>query len=328
MKTGISGVSSALTIALTLGMAVPGWAQEKVGVVTTAIGPVTVARASLPPEQLKFKDDVFLRDRVTTGEDAITRLLLGGKVIITAREHSTLTITETPGLSTIHLTSGRIAVAVEKSRMKPGERVDIRTPNAVAGVRGTVLIVEAGNNVSTVTVLRGLVHVTKLNSATGAPVGAFTAVGAQQTVTVRNNVLPARSKAITSSRVRELSQEFTPPLKLVAPAAAVVHDSEEINRVLAKSDASFPQPAGAPAPATVVTPVVTAPAAAAPPVTALPPVVSTAPPVPTSPALATIPVPVAVSSPPPTAVKSNTANWGSSWKNLSTDRSGSNSGKR
>ena len=103
--------------------------------------------------------------------------------------------------------------------MKPGERVDIRTPNAVAGVRGTVLIVDAAPSVSTVTVLRGLVHVTRLNSVTGDPVGVFTAVGARQTVTVRSDVLPARSKAITPSRARELAHEFTPPLRPVTSVA-------------------------------------------------------------------------------------------------------------
>jgi hypothetical protein len=332
MKTGISGALSALAFALTLGVAIPGWAQDKVGVVTTVIGPVTVARASLPPEPLKFRDDVFLRDRVTTGEDAITRILLGGKVIVTAREHSTLTITETPGLSTIHLTSGRIAVAVEKSRMKPGERVDIRTPNAVAGVRGTVLIVEAQANVSTVTVLRGLVHVTKLNSATGAPVGAFTAVGARQMVTVRNNVLPARSKAITSSRAEELSQEFTPPLKSVAPAAAVVHDSEELKAVLANSAAPL-SPAGAPAaaPTAAATPAMAPPAGAWTTAVVATPGAAAAPAVIAAPGFVSSPVPVPVPTPPPApAIKSpSPPNWGSSWKNVSKDdRSGSNSGKR
>ena len=332
MKTGISGALSALTLALTLGVAVPGWSQEKVGVVTTVIGPVTVARASLPPEPLKFRDDVFLRDRVTTGDDAITRILLGGKVIITARERSTLTITETPNLSTIHLTGGRIAVAVEKSLMKPGERVDIRTPNAVAGVRGTVLVVEAEQNVSTVTVLRGLVHVTRLHSATGAPVGAFTAVGARQTVTVRNNVLPARSSAITSSRAQELSQQFSPPLKPVTPAAAVVHDSEEMRAVLAKSDASLSS-TGAPAagPTGAATPAMTPPADAGAKAVVATPGAAAAPVFAAAPGFATTPVPVSAPTPPPAppAIKSSLLNWGSSWKNVSKDdRSGSNSGRR
>jgi hypothetical protein len=360
MKTPISGGALyPFAFAVALCTATPGWAQEKVGVVTTVVGPVTVARASLPPEPLKFKDDVFLHDRVTTGEAAITRILLGGKVIVTARERSTLTITETPGRSTIHLTSGRIAVAVEKARMKPDERVEIRTPNAVAGVRGTVLIVEAATDVSTVTVLRGLVHVTRLNSVTGVPVGRFTAVGARQTVTVRDNVLPARSKAIAPTRAQELSQEFTPPLKAVT-SAAVVNDTDDVKRVgeLAKSDVSAPKgsverpaqgrgkatgnavataPASTPTAAsagetgTLPSP---APVLATAPPGATPPVLSTTPVLTAAPVLSSTPVPVVTapaSAPAPTSIKT-LPNYGS-WKHSSSkydkdDRSGSNRGKR
>lgn len=361
MKTEIGGALWTLTFAVVLAAAVPGWAQEKVGVVTTVVGPVTVARASLPPEPLKFKDDVFVRDRVTTGENAFTRILLGGKVIITAREHSTLTITETPDLSTINLSSGRIAVAVEKSRMKPGERVDIRTPNAVAGVRGTVLIVEAGPSVSTVTVLRGLVHVTRLNSVTGDPVGAFTAVGARQTVSVRHNVLPARSQSITPGRAEELSREFTPPIQAVT-SASIVPDADEIARArdLAKSDAptafsavewpvltALPVPAvtapsaaetgtSAAVPALAAAPVPSTAPSVATPGPSPTPVLGTAPTVTTAPVLATAPV---VSNPPmptvaappllaPAQSTKTSSKYGSSYKYDKYDRSGSNSGKR
>jgi hypothetical protein len=237
----IGGVCTLWVLTVMIFAAGPAWSQEKVGVVTTVIGPVTVARASNPAEPLKFKDGVFVSDRVTTGDGAFTRILLGGKAIITARERSTLTITESPGLSTIHLTNGRIAVAVEKSRMQPGERVDVRTPNAVAGVRGTVLIVEAEPDSSTVTVLRGLVHVTRLDSVTGAPIGGFTAVGAREAVTVRNDTLPPRARAVAARRAEELSYEFTPPLKMMTSVPVAV--PEELLRdaisqiVLGKTDA-------------------------------------------------------------------------------------------
>lgn len=231
MKTWTTaGTVCALSVLTTISGTVPAWSQEKVGVVTTVVGPVTVARASMPPEALKFKDDVFVDDRVTTGEAAITRILLGGKVIVTARERSTLTITEVPGLSTIDLPDGRIAVAVDKTRMKPGERVDVRTPNAVAGVRGTVLVVEASRDTSTITVLRGLVDVVRLDPVSGRPVGAITPVGALQAVSVRNNVLPARPQAITPSRSQDLSREFTPPLKPI-PSTEVVAVADELTRM-------------------------------------------------------------------------------------------------
>src|SRR5689334_22139090 len=245
MRTWTTGAVCALS--LSVAVAAPAWSQDKLGVVTTVVGPVTVARATTPPEPLKFKDDIFRHDRVTTGEDAITRILLGGKVIVTARERSTLTITEVPGLSTINLTSGRIAVAVEKSKMNPGERVDIRTPNAVAGVRGTVLIVEAFPDTSTVTVLRGLVHVTRLNSTTGLPIGGFTAVGARQAVTVKANVLPPRARPITGTRATELAREFTPPLKAVTSTATVVPaDAPKQGAEIAKVDSAAPASSNSP----------------------------------------------------------------------------------
>jgi hypothetical protein len=358
MTTRISGALTTFAYVLMLSATGPAWAEEKVGVVTTVIGPVTVARASLPPEPLKFKDDVFVRDRVTTGEDAITRILLGGKVIVTARERSTLTITEVPGLSTIDLSSGRIAVAVEKSRMKRGERVDIRTPHAVAGVRGTVLIVEAEPSTSTVTVLRGLVHVTRLNATTGLPIGGFTAVAAQQAVTVRSNVLPARPQSITPYRANELTQEFAPPLKTVT-SAAIVAPSDELKQLkdLAKFDAPATGPDADRSSATMAgsgaTPGKTAPGAAATPAAAPAPASSAAaaaapapiaapaaipPAAATAAALVTV-TPPAVSSAPttvvtapapaPASIKANSAKLDSAWRSSSKyGKDGSDSGKR
>ncbi len=61
----------------------------KAGVVTTLQGQATVSRPVIPrPIPLKFKDDVFTRDRIDTREGSIVRLLLGGKALITVRELS------------------------------------------------------------------------------------------------------------------------------------------------------------------------------------------------------------------------------------------------
>lgn len=121
----------------------PGECQERAGIVTTLQGEVTAARAGQPrPVALKFRDDVFLRDSITTAEQSLARLLLGGKAVVTIRERSRLTITEVPGEATVNLESGKIALIVATDRLRPGERLHVRTPNAVAGVRGTVLIAE------------------------------------------------------------------------------------------------------------------------------------------------------------------------------------------
>src|SRR3989475_13178749 len=134
---------SLVLVALALISPASAFAQlTKAGVVTTLQGTATVTRASLSqPQPLKFRDDVFVQDRVATGDDSVARILLGGKAIVTVRERSSLTITEVPHVSTIDVGVGRAAIAVAKERMKPGETIEIRTPNAVAGIRGTIVVV-------------------------------------------------------------------------------------------------------------------------------------------------------------------------------------------
>ena len=162
----------ALVVCLHLAPSVALAQASKAGVVTTLEGNVTVTSATLPqPRPLKFKDDVFVNDRVVTGDRSIARMLLGGRAVVTVRERSSLTITEVPGKSTISLHSGKIAVAVAREKVKSGDEIEVRTPNAVAGVRGTVFVAE----------------VTQATASLDASQGAFTSsfYGFVGVVTVR-----------------------------------------------------------------------------------------------------------------------------------------------
>jgi len=168
------------------------WAQAgpEVGVVTTMEGQATVARlASTTALPLKFRDSIFERDRINTAEKSIVKVLMGGKAIVTVRELSVLTITEDLGKTTINLESGKIAVAVARQRMKPGDRLEVHTPNAVAAVRGTVFVVEVkrqgaqqgGGNLAAdteVITVHGTVEVGSLaNPAHTTLVNAFQSIG-------------------------------------------------------------------------------------------------------------------------------------------------------
>jgi hypothetical protein len=188
------------------------------GVVTTLEGNATLTRVGLPePRALKFRDDVFLRDRIVTAERSIARILLGGKAVVTVRERSALTITELPGRSVIDLESGKIGLAVARERMRPGETIDVRTANAVAGVRGTVLVAEvdrstaqAGGGAPTLTTRvwviadptgRG-VAMTQLNPATQQPVGPTLDLKAFQAFFATGGVLGR----VTQFDARQLGQ--------------------------------------------------------------------------------------------------------------------------
>lgn len=134
-------------LVLLLTLALPGWAlageAAGTGVVTALSGQATLARATLPqPVALSFRDHVLVRDRIATGERSLVHVLMGGKALLTVRELSELTITEDTDHVLIDLRAGKIGLAVVRERMRPGESIELRTPNAIAAVRGTVLVME------------------------------------------------------------------------------------------------------------------------------------------------------------------------------------------
>jgi hypothetical protein len=152
------------------------------------------------------------------------RVLLGGKATVTARERSVLTITEVPGVATVHLDEGRISVAVSKGLMKPGESIEIKTPNAVTAIRGTVVVAEVFPTdqgvESTITLLRGLIDVTRLDPAPHQRVGPAVPMRPLHSLRVAASPLTA-PKSITLEMARRLTSEFSViPGRAPAPSAA------------------------------------------------------------------------------------------------------------
>ena len=216
------------TAFVALAAALAGWAPaaadggRPAGTVTALHGTATVSRASLgAPRALKFRDHVLVRDRIATGEESLARILLGGKAVITVRERSVVTIIESPSVSTVAVESGKIALAVAKERMRAGESVELRTPNAVAGIRGTVVIAEVtrrGADASTrFTLLTGVIEVVRLD-AVQRPTGAAAVLTPLQTISVDRALSPVRS--ITPDEGHAASAAFRLPVKARLRGAA------------------------------------------------------------------------------------------------------------
>jgi hypothetical protein len=218
-----------LLVVLTIALGTAAEAQQPAGVVTRLEGNVTVSRASLPqPAPLKFKDDVFVRDRIATSKDSVARILLGGRAVVTVREYSTVTITEVPGVATVDVGLGRVAVAVAREKMRPGDVIQVKTPNAVAGIRGTVIVAEVFDAAhSVITVLKGTIDVTRLDA--GRLVGSPILVNALQRVSIEDQAPVPTPQPITPAAARQLGQEFrlgpprgTPPATTAAINAGVM----------------------------------------------------------------------------------------------------------
>lgn len=155
-----------------------------VGVVTALGGEATVARATLSqPLALRTHDDVLQHDRITTGERSLVHVLLRNRALLTVRELTVLTITEGAAHASVDLPSGKVGLAVARQLMRPGEVIQLHTPNVAVAVRGTVLVVESVPAVSAappasssaaittkIYLLHGSVDVSLRNDPTVAPV--------------------------------------------------------------------------------------------------------------------------------------------------------------
>lgn len=303
----------ALVALLALGAAPARADESKAGVVTAVQGQSTVARPVLPqPVPLKFRDDVFVRDRIDTRENSVVRLLLGGKAVVTVRELASFTVTEEPGRAVVDLQAGTLALGVAKKLLKPGESIEIRTPNAIAAVRGSFIVVR-------VALLGGVPHTSVVSVHVSVPVTvAFRAtptvslaLGSSQVVTVSGlgaattstavqTLTPAQAaEAARAAEVSRPTEHTDQPASEAASRAVEATQSEAAGigdgilgtagpgstlptprRTLGRSPTATPPPppaAGAPPPSTTL--ITTPPPPASPP----PTTTQTAPPPPPPP---------------------------------------------
>jgi FecR protein len=188
-------------------------AQGPVGVVTALQGTARLTRPTAPiPVDLRFKDGLAIRDVVDTAEKSLVRILFGGKSTVTVKELSRLEVREeslpTGATLSVHeLSSGAILVNVARQLLRPGDEVHIRTPNAVAAVRGTTI----SANCTTVrqrcifTVLAGSALITPLGGTTLtlSPHTAMTVSGSRLT-----GIRAEAIQTITQTQATQLVEEF------------------------------------------------------------------------------------------------------------------------
>jgi len=129
----------------------------------------------------------------------------------------------------VDVASGRVAVAVARERMRPGDLVEVRTPNAVAGIRGTVIVAEVFDpRHSVITVLKGVIDVTRLDA--GRLVGPSTILNALQQVTIGGAV--SSPQPVSSDTARSMRDEFRTVPPRGAPVATTAAVSQgEMERV-------------------------------------------------------------------------------------------------
>lgn len=147
--------------------------------------------AGSPPEPQSFKEQMLLTERIDARDRVFARLLLGGRVMVLAREGSRLSITEVSGAATIEVEMGRVAVTVDRENLHPEDLVEVRTPHAVATVPSDTLVVEV-HEASAFTAVGRAVEVFRLDPVMGTVLDPPTIAAGDAVVTVE---APRRSVA-------------------------------------------------------------------------------------------------------------------------------------
>lgn len=194
-------IGACALLALAVAAPRPAAAEEArgVGVVTALRGDATVARVSfVQPLALRTRDDVLLHDRITTREHSLVHVLLRDRALLTVRELSVLSITEGAARAMVDLRSGKVGLVVARKLMRPGEVVELHTPNVVVAVRGTVFVVEIVPSVpgapstasaaavtTRIYLLQGNLDVSLRNDPTAAPLQ----LSSRQTVEIIDNTI-------------------------------------------------------------------------------------------------------------------------------------------
>jgi hypothetical protein len=129
--------------------------------------------------------------------------------------------------------------------------VQIKTPNAMAGVRGTVVIadvaepVQVGGSVTTrFTLLTGIVDVTRLDAGTGQPTGQPVMLHPLQTIAVTGHTPPGAARAISRAEAQKITSDYKVSLPTPPPAANTEVTGRQVELAVQHSAALTGGPSG------------------------------------------------------------------------------------
>lgn len=134
----------ALMVLVALGLPSATTAQSPaIGLISALVGEGVITHAAYTePAPVRVSDEVFVRDRIETKERSVVRVLFGGRITVTIREQSIVAVTDDPARPRVELEAGKLAFKVHPNGLRPGEVAEIYTPNAVTGIRGSLVIAE------------------------------------------------------------------------------------------------------------------------------------------------------------------------------------------
>lgn len=259
--------------------AAPSWAQEANGVMMVVKGDIKVTSGKDgKTEGAKVGRKVFAGDSIMAGPDSRAKVVMSDRNILNVSPDSKIVIekyaTDAKGESKnveIKVEYGKVRAQIEQKYDGDKSKFNIKTPTAVAGVRGTDFITGFNRQTrqTSVVTFSGMVAVGNMGPNGQIQNAVFVRPG--QTTNVGAGATPEPPKAMPKEDLNQMNQDSagtTPPgpTNAQAPAAnqnAPAPTSSENNGDRAPASVSGGNPNSAPASATGAPNSTSAPAPAA-----------------------------------------------------------------
>ncbi|MCG3173437.1 MAG: hypothetical protein GMKNLPBB_01634 [Myxococcota bacterium] len=179
-----------MTLAMLVLVSAPGiaWAADEAGKVQAMRGEVYADVNGGGSRELKLKDQVFTGETVRTGDRGMVKIFLKDGSVVALGRKSKMTFQEfkydagtNTRTSTIQLATGQLKALIGKA-FSANSSFKVKTNTAVAGVRGTHLVIEAGAGFTNVLTIDGEVEVQSPDGSGSVILGPglFTTVRAGQ----------------------------------------------------------------------------------------------------------------------------------------------------
>lgn len=221
------------------------------GVFMVTKGSVKIQSAKTGTSDAKVGVKVYEGDTIITAADSRAKIVMSDRNVINVNPESKLQIAKYENDAAsgkknveLNLLEGKVRNNVEQTYDGEKSKFLIKTPTAVAGVRGTQFL--AGYNPSTqmtsIVTFKGSVTLASVNPK-GQIIGAAVLVNKGESTTASPNAAPAAPKAMTKEDLKKMDAETasTNPsggqsrdVAAVSDVAPVMLDKKDINPDMAK----------------------------------------------------------------------------------------------
>lgn len=193
-------------------------------VIVFLAGDVKVGPAAGGPRNAELGERLSAGDVITTGDRSHATIQIGDRGVTRVERNSRVEITKlfSAGDGEMFLYKGEVAAKI--ARLQRSESFMVKSPTAIAAVRGTEFIASYRNGSGKVAVREGKVAVTPMEEGVEAPAGETMVEQGKTAVIKVDEAAPAEEK--TTVEVRPITELEVMKIEIVA-AAPIIPDIEK-----------------------------------------------------------------------------------------------------